>query len=63
VLAAINNPAIMTSSGMKPKLRSSSRVRSPYIVIDGEPFWGVDRFDRSSTGLPRAILTVPARKT
>ncbi|HEV8520626.1 MAG TPA: 2-hydroxychromene-2-carboxylate isomerase, partial [Burkholderiales bacterium] len=19
---------------------------SPYIVIDGEPFWGVDRFDQ-----------------
>jgi 2-hydroxychromene-2-carboxylate isomerase len=19
---------------------------SPYIVVDGEPFWGVDRFDQ-----------------
>ena len=47
VLAAINNPAI------KDKLRNETEAAiklgvfgSPYIVIDGEPFWGVDRFDQ-----------------
>jgi len=47
VLAALNEVAV------KDKLRQevdASLKRgvfgSPYIVIDGEPFWGVDRFDQ-----------------
>lgn len=47
VLAALNDPAV------KDKLRSEveAAIRrgvfgSPYIVVDGEPFWGVDRFDQ-----------------
>ena len=47
VLAAINDPAV------KDRLRNEvdAAIRlgvfgSPYIVIDGEPFWGVDRFDQ-----------------
>ena len=47
VLAAISDPAI------KNRLRDEVDAAikrgvfgSPYIVIDGEPFWGVDRFDQ-----------------
>ena len=47
VLAAINDPAV------KDRLRNEvdAAIRlgvfgSPYIVIDNEPFWGVDRFDQ-----------------
>ena len=47
VLAAINQAAV------KDRLRNEvdAAIRlgvfgSPYIVIDGEPFWGVDRFDQ-----------------
>ena len=46
-LAAINDPA------MKERLRNETDAAiklgvfgSPYVVIDGEPFWGVDRFDQ-----------------
>jgi len=47
VLAAINDPAL------KDRLRNEVDAAiklgvfgSPYIVIDGEPFWGVDRFEQ-----------------
>ena len=47
VLAAINDPAV------KDRLRNEVDAAitlgvfgSPYIVIDGEAFWGVDRFDQ-----------------
>ena len=47
VLAAINDPAV------KDRLRNEVDAAiklgvfgSPYIVVDGEPFWGVDRFDQ-----------------
>lgn len=47
VLAALSDPAV------KDKLRSEVDAAiqlgvfgSPYVVIDGEPFWGVDRFDQ-----------------
>ncbi len=47
VLAAISDPAI------KERLKSEVDAAikrgvfgSPFIVIDGEPFWGVDRFDQ-----------------
>ena len=47
VLAALND------AGVKDKLRIEVDAAiecgvfgSPYIVIDGEPFWGVDRFDQ-----------------
>jgi 2-hydroxychromene-2-carboxylate isomerase len=26
---------------------------SPYIVVDGEPFWGIDRFDQLERWLAR----------
>jgi len=54
VLAAINAPAV------KERLRSETEAAikrgvfgSPFIVIDGEPFWGVDRFDQIERWLKR----------
>ena len=54
VLAAINAPAV------KERLRSETEAAikrgvfgSPFIVIDGEPFWGVDRFDQIERWLER----------
>ena len=47
VLAALNDPAV------KDKLKNEVDAAikhgvfgSPYIVVDGEPFWGIDRFDQ-----------------
>jgi 2-hydroxychromene-2-carboxylate isomerase len=47
VLAALNDAAI------KDKLRQEVDASikrgvfgSPYVIVDGEPFWGVDRFDQ-----------------
>jgi 2-hydroxychromene-2-carboxylate isomerase len=47
VLAAISDPAV------KERLRSETDAAirrgvfgSPYVIVDGEPFWGVDRFDQ-----------------
>ena len=47
VLAAISEPAI------KERLRSATQTAiergvfgSPYIIVDGEPFWGTDRLDQ-----------------
>jgi 2-hydroxychromene-2-carboxylate isomerase len=47
MLAALNDPAI------KEQLRNEVDAAiklgvfgSPYIVVDGEPFWGIDRFDQ-----------------
>jgi 2-hydroxychromene-2-carboxylate isomerase len=47
VLAAISDPAV------KERLRHETDAAiklgvfgSPYVVVDDEPFWGVDRFDQ-----------------
>jgi len=47
VLAALNEPAV------KDRLRQEVDAAikrgvfgSPYIIVDGEPFWGLDRFDQ-----------------
>ena len=45
VLAAINDPAVKDQ--LKNEVDAAIKLGvfgSPYIVIDGEPFWGVDRF-------------------
>lgn len=54
VLAALNDPAV------KDKLKNEvdAAIRrgvfgSPYIVVDGEPFWGIDRFDQLERWLAR----------
>ncbi len=47
VLAALNDPAVKDS--LKNEVDAAIKLGvfgSPYIVIDGEPFWGVDRFDQ-----------------
>ena len=47
VLAAINSPAV--KDRLKNEVDAAIKrgvFGSPYIVIDGEPFWGVDRFDQ-----------------
>ena len=47
VLAALNDPAI--KDRLKNEVDAAIKCGvfgSPYIVIDGEPFWGVDRFDQ-----------------
>lgn len=47
VFAAINDPAI--KDRLKREVDAAIKLGvfgSPYIVIDGEPFWGVDRFDQ-----------------
>lgn len=47
VLTALNDPAI--KDRLKNEVEAAIRLGvfgSPYIVIDGEPFWGVDRFDQ-----------------
>ncbi len=46
-LAALNDPAI--KDRLKNEVDAAIKCGvfgSPYIVIDGEPFWGVDRFDQ-----------------
>ncbi len=46
-LAAINDPAL--KDRLKNEVDAAIKLGvfgSPYIVIDGEPFWGVDRFDQ-----------------
>ncbi len=54
VLAAINDPAV------KERLKSETDAAikrgvfgSPYVIIDDEPFWGVDRFDQIERWLAR----------
>lgn len=47
VLAALNDPAV--KDRLKNEVDAAIKLGvfgSPYIVIDGEPFWGVDRFDQ-----------------
>ncbi len=47
VLAALNDPAV--KDRLKNEVDAAIKLGvfgSPYIVIDSEPFWGVDRFDQ-----------------
>ena len=47
VLAALNDAAV--KDRLKNEVEAAIKLGvfgSPYIVIDGEPFWGVDRFDQ-----------------
>ena len=47
VLVALNDPAV--KERLKNEVGAAIKLGvfgSPYIVIDGEPFWGVDRFDQ-----------------
>ena len=47
VLAALNDPAV--KDRLKQEVDAAIKLGvfgSPYIVIDGEPFWGADRLDQ-----------------
>lgn len=54
VLAAINDPVVKDK--LKNEVDAAIKLGvfgSPYIVIDGEPFWGIDRFDQIERWLAR----------
>lgn len=47
VTAGVNDPAVKE----RVKLEIESAITrnvfgSPYVIVDGEPFWGIDRFDQ-----------------
>ena len=47
VLAALNDTAVKDK--LKNEVEAAIKLGvfgSPYIVVDGEPFWGIDRFDQ-----------------
>ena len=53
VAAAIGLKPDVNDQAVKDKTRAEVEAAiakgvfgSPYVVIDGEPFWGVDRFDQ-----------------
>jgi 2-hydroxychromene-2-carboxylate isomerase len=54
VLAALNDPAVKDL--LKNEVDTAIKLGvfgSPYIVVDGEPFWGIDRFDQLERWLAR----------
>ena len=54
VLAALNDAAV--KDRLKNEVEAAIKLGvfgSPYIVIDGEPFWGIDRFDQIERWLTR----------
>ncbi len=54
VLAALNDPAVKDQ--LKNEVEAAIKLGvfgSPYIVVDGEPFWGIDRFDQLERWLAR----------
>ena len=54
VLAALNDPAVKDK--LKNEVEAAIKLGvfgSPYIVVDDEPFWGIDRFDQLERWLGR----------
>ena len=54
VLAALNDAAV--KDRLKNEVDAAIKIGvfgSPYIVVDGEPFWGIDRFDQIDHWLAR----------
>ena len=54
VMAALNDAAVKDK--LKNEVDTAIRLGvfgSPYIVVDGEPFWGIDRFDQLERWLAR----------
>ena len=54
VLAALNDAAVKDQ--LKNEVDAALKLGvfgSPYIVVDGEPFWGIDRFDQIEHWLAR----------
>jgi 2-hydroxychromene-2-carboxylate isomerase len=57
VLAALNDAAV--KDRLKNEVDAAIKLGvfgSPYIVIDGEPFWGIDRFDQIERWLARGAF-------
>ena len=47
VAAGINDPAVKEKVKMEIESAIARNVfGSPYVIVDNEPFWGVDRFDQ-----------------
>jgi len=47
VRAALDNQAVKDKTRAEVEAAIAKGVfGSPYVVVDGEPFWGVDRFDQ-----------------
>jgi 2-hydroxychromene-2-carboxylate isomerase len=45
--AAIDDPAIKDALRLEnDKAIAAGVFGSPFVIVDGEPFWGVDRFDQ-----------------
>lgn len=54
VLAALNDAVV--KERLKNEVDAAIKLGvfgSPYIVVDGEPFWGIDRFDQLERWLAR----------
>ena len=50
----LNDPAVKDKTRAEVDAAMAKGVfGSPYIVVDGEPFWGVDRFDQIERWLQR----------
>ncbi|MGE5087867.1 MAG: 2-hydroxychromene-2-carboxylate isomerase [Candidatus Levyibacteriota bacterium] len=55
--AAIDDPAVKDALRREVDAAIAAGVfGSPYIVVDGEPFWGVDRFDQIERWLERGAF-------
>ena len=50
--SAVPNPQAMNDDAA-PAADFLGVFGSPYVVVDGEPFWGVDRFDQVERWLSR----------
>lgn len=54
VRAALNDPAIKDRARAEVDAAvAKGAFGSPYVVVDGEPFWGVDRFDQLARWLEK----------
>ena len=47
MVKAVNDPAVKDKTKAEVDAALAKGVfGSPYVVVDGEPFWGIDRFDQ-----------------
>jgi 2-hydroxychromene-2-carboxylate isomerase len=54
VRAALNDQAVKDRTRTKVDTAVAKGVfGSPYVVVDGEPFWGIDRFDQLARWLEK----------
>lgn len=54
LLAAVNDPAIKERLNLETdKAIARGVFGSPFVFVDGEPFWGSDRLDQTARRVPR----------